>query len=231
MNIKGVVFDIGQTLVYYPVPLNWSALYRPAFESISEKNNIDITEDEYAHIEHILKKYNTRINPREVEATSDEIFAEILTGTNIQPEYSEAIKRDFYSFFKTDVRIYDEVPKVLKAIKSRGIKIATLSDVAYGMDNVYALEDIKEVICFIDIPFTSNDIGFRKPNAEGLLTLSDKMNINTSELLFVGDERKDIECAINAGAVSALINRDLEEKNYGQDFTIKNLSELPGILW
>ena len=34
MSIKAVVFDIGQTLVYYPFPLNWSALYRPAFEHV-----------------------------------------------------------------------------------------------------------------------------------------------------------------------------------------------------
>ena len=34
-EIKAVVFDIGQTLVHYPFPLNWSALYRPAFERIS----------------------------------------------------------------------------------------------------------------------------------------------------------------------------------------------------
>ena len=230
MNMKGVVFDIGQTLVYYPVPLNWSALYRPAFQSISEKNHIDISEDEYAHIGHVLAKYNTRINPREEEVTSDQIFTEILTGTKIGPEYLETIKRDFYSFFKTDVRIYDEVPEVLKTVKSRGIMTATFSDVAYGMDNVYALEDIREVISFIDIPFTSNDAGFRKPNAKGLFMLADKMNIKASELLFVGDERKDIECAINAGSVSVLINRDPEEKNYGQDYTIKNLAELPEIL-
>ena len=37
MKIKAVIFDIGQTLVYYPIPLNWSKLYRPAFESIAEK--------------------------------------------------------------------------------------------------------------------------------------------------------------------------------------------------
>ena len=36
--MEAVVFDIGQTLTYYPIPLNWSALYRPAFEHIK---NVD----------------------------------------------------------------------------------------------------------------------------------------------------------------------------------------------
>lgn len=34
---QAVVFDIGQTLVDYKKPMNWSKLYRPAFEQIAEK--------------------------------------------------------------------------------------------------------------------------------------------------------------------------------------------------
>ena len=34
---KAIVFDIGQTLVEYNKPLNWSKLYKSAFESISDK--------------------------------------------------------------------------------------------------------------------------------------------------------------------------------------------------
>lgn len=35
-------FDIGQMLVYYPAPLNWSALYRTAFESVAKKNGLEM---------------------------------------------------------------------------------------------------------------------------------------------------------------------------------------------
>ena len=230
MKIKGVVFDIGQTLAYYPVPLNWSALYRPAFESVAEKNGLSVTEAEYAHIGHVLSKYNTRINPREVEVSSDLIFTEILNGTGIPLEYLDAVKRDFYSFFRNEVRIYGDAPETLKALRSKGIAVGTLSDVPYGMDNAFALADISEVLEFIDIPFTSNDVGYRKPNRKGLEMLSEKMNVPPSEMMFVGDEKKDVECAINAGAVAVLINRGDEEKRYGQDYTIKSLKELPEII-
>lgn len=229
-KIEGIVFDIGQTLVYYPIPLNWSALYRPAFENIAEKNKLNITEDEYTHIGDILAKYNTRMNPREIEVTSDRIFTEILNGTSISLEYLDVIKRDFYSFFRNEVRIYEDAPEVLKVIKTKGIAIGTLSDVAYGMDNSYAFEDIGEVIELIDIPFTSNDVGYRKPSSKGLEMLSEKMNIHTSEMIFVGDEKKDIECALGAGAIAVLINRSDDEKSFGQDFTIKSLKELLEIL-
>lgn len=230
MKIKAVIFDIGQTLVYYPIPLNWSALYRPVFESIAKKYNLNITENEYAHISKTLTKYNTRINPREIEVSSNIIFSEILNGTNIPLKYLDAIKNDFYSFFRNDTQIYADAAKTLQKIKSKNILIGTLSDVAYGMDNLYALEDIKPLLEYIDIPFTSNDVGYRKPNGEGLEILSNKMNVLTSEMIFVGDEKKDMECAINVGAIAILINRSDEEKKYGQNYEIKELKELVDII-
>lgn len=229
-KIKAVIFDIGQTLVYYPVPLNWSALYRPAFESIAKNRGLNITENEYEHIAKVLGKYNTRINPREVEVSSDTVFAEILSGTGIPSEYSEIIKNDFYSFFRRDIRIYPDAAETLQALRSKNILIGTLSDVAYGMDNSYALEDIKPLLKYIDFPFTSNDAGYRKPSGKGLKMLAEKMQILTSEMIFAGDEQKDIKCAKNAGAVSVLVNRDGEEKQFGQDYTVKGLKELVGII-
>ena len=36
----------------------------------------------------------------------------------------------------------------------------------------------------------------------------------------------DIECAHNAGTKGILINRSDEDKNFGQDYTIKDLNDL-----
>ena len=111
MSIRAVVFDIGQTLVFYPVPLNWSALYRPAFESIAERNDLVFNEEEYEHIGKTLAKYNTRINPRTKEISSDVIFAEILDGTTVPAVYKEKVKNDFYRYFRREVRLYDEAQR------------------------------------------------------------------------------------------------------------------------
>lgn len=224
--MDAIVFDIGQTLAYYPIPLNWSALYRPAFEHVEDKLNLKISEEEFEHIGATLRKYNTRINPREEEVSSDIIFKEIIGGTNLPVDLIEDIKREFYLFFRRDVVVYDEVEDTLKELRKRNILTATLSDVAYGMDNKYALDDISEVVDLIDFPYTSNDTGYRKPNKNGLLFIASKMNVPIEKIAFVGDEKKDIECAKNAGAISVLINRTDEEKNYGQDYTIQSLTEL-----
>lgn len=224
--VKAIVFDIGQTLVEYKMPLNWSKLYRPAFESVAAKCGYAFSDNHYQHAGRMLAKYNTRIHPRENEVTSNQIFSEIISGMDIPAKDMEKVKFHFYSYFKRDAYVYAEVEETLKRLSDKGILLGTLSDVAYGMDNVYALEDIRAVIKYIDYPFTSNDVGYRKPRAEGLKFLSEKMQISVKEMAFVGDEEKDMMCAINAGAYSILINRSDRVKNYGQDKEISSLDEL-----
>ena len=223
---KAAVFDIGQTMVDYKKPMNWSKLYRPAFEQIAEKYHYDFSELHYQNAGDVLAKYNTRINPRDREVSSAQIFTEILRGMDINLEDIEQVKESFYAYFRQDCSLFPDVEPTLKRLSGKGIKLATLSDVAYGMDNVYALADIESVIRYIDYPFTSNDTGYRKSCTKSLEILSEKMQINISEIVFAGDEEKDMVCAKNAGAYGVLINRDEALRNYGQDWTIHTLTEL-----
>ena len=80
--------------------------------------------------------------------------------------------------------MFPDVESTLKGLSGKGVKLATLSDVAYGMDNAYALADIAFVIRYIDYPFTSNDTGYRKSSTKSLEILSEKMQINISDIVF-----------------------------------------------
>lgn len=223
---KAVVFDIGQTLVDYRKPMNWSKLYRSAFEQIAEKYHYDFSEEHYQNAGNVLTKYNTRINPRDYEVSSAQIFTEILRGMDINPEDMEQVKESFYTYFRQDCSLFPDVEQTLKTLSEKGITLGTLSDVAYGMDNIYALEDIAPVIKYIAYPFTSNDTGYRKSCTKGLEILSEKMRTAISDIVFVGDEEKDMVCAGNAGAYAVLINREHTIKNFGQAKTIRTLTEL-----
>lgn len=223
---KAVIFDIGQTLVEYKNPLNWSKLYRPAFQYVADRCGYHFSEEQLQHAGDVLTKYNTRINPREYEVSSTQIFTEIADGVGLSEKDIGHVKHHFYSFFRQDIALYPVVEETLKMLVDKGLVLGTLSDVAYGMDNVYALEDIASIRKYIKYPYTSNDVGFRKPNIKGLEILAEKMHIDLSEMIFVGDEEKDVSCANNAGAYSVLINRDSVAKNYGQNREIRSLKEL-----
>ena len=224
--IKAIVFDIGQTLVEYHKPLNWSKLYRPALKNVSAKCGYRFSEAQYQYGIEVLTKYNTRIHPRTYEITSDQMFAEISQGMKIPLCDLEIAKFHFYTYFRQDATVFPEVEETLKTLSDRGVLLGTLSDVAYAMDNVHALGDIASILNYIDYPLTSNDVGYRKPCAEGLWLLAGKMQVSVKEMAFVGDEEKDVLCAHNAGVYSILINRDGKEKKYGQDREIDSLDRL-----
>ena len=213
---KAVVFDIGQTLIEYNKPLNWSKSYRPALERATKACDIYLSETDFQNAIDVLTAYNTRINPREYEVSSNKIFAEIFEKLVISQSHFELFKSEFYAFFNSETSVFEDVIPALKLLNDNGIVLATLSDVAYGMDNEFALADISKIKDYIRYPVTSNDVGLRKPNTKGLLFLSEKMNIPLSQMMMVGDEEKDIICANNAGVYSVLINRSEEFKDFGQ---------------
>ena len=227
---KAVVFDIGQTLIEYNKPLNWSKSYRPALERATKACDIYLSETDFQNAIDVLTEYNTRINPREYEVSSNNIFAEIFEKLVISQSHFELFKSEFYAFFNSETSVFEDVIPALKLLNDNGIVLATLSDVAYGMDNEFALADISKIKDFIQYPITSNDVGLRKPNTKGLLFLSEKMNIPLYQIVMVGDEEKDIICANNAGVYSVLINRCEELKDFGQRKTIYTMLELPEIV-
>lgn len=227
--MKAIGFDVGHTLIKYNNPLNWQGLYRSGLEYAAAAANITLSEDMILAAADVLLKYNTRVNYREWETTSDCIFNEILKRWGMQTDLY-TIKSGFYSFFKADAEPYPETIDTMKKLKQYGIKIGVLTDVAYGMDNVFSLEDISVLSDFIDVAITSVDVGYRKPNSAGYLKLLDSLGIYPNDMIFIGDEEKDIIGAKKLGIVSALINRSKEIKDFGQDYTLESLSGIFSIL-
>lgn len=228
-KITAIGFDVGHTLIKYKNPLNWQGLYRPGLIHASNAVNITLSEDMILSATEVLLKYNTRVNYREWEVSSDCIFGEILKGWGLQADL-HTLKSGFYSFFKADAEPYPETIDTMKKLKQQGIKIGILTDVAYGMDNVFSLQDIEMLSDFIDTAFTSVDVGYRKPNSAGFLKLLEALDASPDEMMYVGDEEKDIIGANKLGIVSVLINRNKEIKNFGQDYTFESLSGLFSIL-
>lgn len=56
--------------------------------------------------------------------------------------------------------------------------------------------------------------------------IAQKLSVDVGQIMFVGDEEKDIICANNAGAISVLIDRDEKRPEFGQKYRVSNLTEL-----
>ena len=226
--IKAAVFDIGGTLVQYP--LYWRSLYRSALEKTALDCGIALTEEMIISASDILMKYNTRSSPREYEVTSDVIFTEILSAWECQAD-KEKIKTAFFSFFNSDAAPFPEAREAIMQLKQSGIKIGVLTDVAYGMDNKFILQGISPLSDLIDIVVTSVDTGYRKPHNAGYLKLLEHFSVPPKEMLYIGDEEKDVIGANRLGIVSVLINRTDIQKDFGQKYTINSLTDIQDIIY
>ena len=226
MRIKAVSFDIGHTLVKYNNPLNWKSLYKPALKQVAERCGIDLLDEHIETAITILTKYNTREYPREHEVTSETIFREVLDVWRQQHGKLDVAKEAFFSFFQTDAVCYGDAEDTLRHLRSLDIKIGALTDVAYGMDNFFSLQDIAPIHHHFDLVFTSVDVGYRKPNTTGFSMLLKAFDVLPSEMLYVGDEQKDIVGANALGIVSVLIDRNGKSPNWGQKHTIQSLFDI-----
>ncbi|MDR2941492.1 MAG: HAD family hydrolase [Treponema sp.] len=226
MKIKAIGFDLGNTLIYSEQSLNWSNNYKNALEKGFYSIKKMPTECDYNNCITILSKYNTRINPRENEVGSDQIFSEIMEILKLDLSEKELFENEFFRYFLQGNKLFDDTEEVLEDIKKQNLKTGILTDVPYGRVNGFVAEEIKPINRNIDIILSSVDIGYRKPNINGYIMLAKKLETKTNEMVYVGDEEKDIIGANNAGIISILINRTDKKINYGEKYQFKNLREM-----
>jgi putative hydrolase of the HAD superfamily len=221
-------FDLGHTLVSYgDVPLSWKSLYKQALEDVLLECKIQMNDNKILCGEEILSKYNTRITPREIEISSDIIFSEILLSWGVSvDDYLKISKQRFFQYFQRNSELYDDTLITLQTLRMKGIRTGVLTDVSYGMDREFVLNDILKFDNLIDVLLTSVEVGYRKPNTRGFIELSERLGTNPRDMLYVGDEPKDVEGANNSGMYSVFIDRIDSKADYGQKETIRSLKDL-----
>ena len=91
--------------------------------------------------------------------------------------------------------------------------------------------NIPEILDILDLYVSSEICGYRKPHKAGLEYIAKHYNVNTKNLIFVGDEKLDIDTAKNAGCKSVLICRNKKNQNFGQDITIYKLEDIFSVIY
>jgi putative hydrolase of the HAD superfamily len=225
--IKAVAFDLGNTLIFSPFPLNWQNSYRNVITEIMTSLGLEINIGGIRQAENTLLKYNTRVNPREYEVNSSLVFAELFR--HWDQNVSSLIKKAeeiFAAFFLDRFELYPDTIPVLKELQKKDIKVGILTNVPYGLSKPYFEKHISSLCGYYDVFLTSVEVGFRKPNRSGYYELARRLAVNTSDCMFVGDEEVDITGANNSGMASILIDRDGHNPHYGQAHIITSLEEL-----
>lgn len=230
MGIKAVVFDIGGTLMEYRnMPNVWIDYYKTGFEFVREKLGLNISDSDIEKSVEVLKSYNPRVKYREEDISPKVIFGDVCTHWKCPFELDKVVDV-FYRSMGLTPYIYPETISVLEKLKAKGYIIATLTDVATGMPDELHKSYFSELLTYFDMYVSSLSCGYRKPNPKGLRNISERFGIISEEMIFVGDEEKDIVVAKRFGCKSVLIDRKNREEEFEQDFTITDLNGLFNII-
>lgn len=225
-----IVFDIGGTLMEYrDMPYVWLDYYEGAFGYVRERLSLPLTDSDIAEAVEVLRQFNPKVNYREVDYTPEHIFGKATERWDCEFELSEVISA-FFENMKLTPYIYPDSVPALERLKALGTTICALTDVATGMPDELHKSYFPELLPYFDMYVSSVSCGMRKPNHKGLRDIAEKFGTGAGDMLFVGDEEKDILVAKRFGCRSVLIDRKKRGADLGQDFTIYDLNNIEELL-
>ena len=229
--MKVLVFDIGGTLMEYKgMPYSWIEYYESAFNMVNTDFNLNLSKEDIQKSCEVLKSKNARVIYREIEYIPNEIFAEVTAHWQNKTDIN-AVINSFYKGLELVPVIYDDTVDCLNRLKKENVKIAALTDLPTAMPDEIFKKDITNLLKYLDLYVSSLTCGFRKPNKKGLVYIAKHFNVDIENLVFIGDEEKDIKTAKNAGCVSVLINRLGDDKSdFGQDYCVTSLNGIHEII-
>lgn len=138
------------------------------------------------------------------------------------------ISKDLYP--KT-IKIFPGCKEAILAIKNKGIKVGLVTNKMKKMTlyclGLIGLEGVFDIIIGYD------DVKNGKPDGEGILTASEKLNVkDLQKVLYVGDNKIDFDTASNAGVDVAIVTWGPREfpKEINPTFKIDNYEQLRRIV-
>ena len=225
-----VAFDLGDTLLEYEgIPFSWEAHYSEALQALAASLlRRGLTAAETAGGSAVLRRYNTRLNPRTEEVPFAAILAALWAEWQ-QTGQPDALlgARAFFGIFRQRTRPFPDALPCLRRIRERGGRVGIFTDVPYGMQRELVEEDAATagLGADYDVLLTSIDVGWRKPAAQTMTALAARLGCACADFAYIGNERKDIDAARAAGSRAVLLDRKGARPDWGQSITLGTLDE------
>jgi putative hydrolase of the HAD superfamily len=240
-EIKGVIFDLGDTLIFFDDSLSRVMAQANAVLADSLETNGIITDQErfLEGFQARMKEYYEERDTEFIEHTTFTILNQVLVENGIiQPE--EAVLRQclraMYAVFQAHWQPVPGGVEVLSTLKNRGYRLALVSNTADD-GNVQFLIDKIQARHLFDSVITSAAMGIRKPNPRIFEPVLSGWNLSPQKVAMVGDTLgADILGAKNAGLFNIWVTQFADTPGNRAhrdtilpDLVVENLAQLLNI--
>jgi len=241
MNLKGVIFDLGSTLLEYE-NIPWDTLNTRCLEAgyaylREEKENappFDEIVQQYVKIRSRYRKYAAETLD---EWIITDAIADVLksAGLNSSVGLANRFFEAYYRPVSEQLTLFADTPYVLEELKKNNLKIGLVSNTIFPES--YHLDELKKfnLIRYFDFTIFSSTFGRRKPHRSIFNHAVELSGLPAQQLLFIGDRYIEDYSGPKDAGLQAIIKyregRDYPDPMPDDVIVVKSLSEmLPLIL-
>jgi putative hydrolase of the HAD superfamily len=227
---RGVLFDYGHTLVYYPQIAKTHLVAARNVQRVLQDLGVSVNA---SRIQTVVGSFIHRTD--NVVMSIEEEFMEILYNLGVksysQDDLQEIIQAHWRPYIQ-NVRARRGAKKLLEYLKRWGFKLGIVANIwSGGMNPVLERLGLER---FFDTTVASIDVGFKKPDPKIFHLALEHLKLSPKEVIMVGDNpRTDIQGAHNLGMRTVRLMRGPNRKKpdlVAPDFKIGNLSALASIM-
>lgn len=241
MTCRAVLFDLGYTLLDYPLEGTWREYLRARLQEMypvlcQAAAGPQMEPAEFAQTAaQIISGHHAReiksggrswpFLDRLVDATE-------AVGLRCEREVLDRITDSFLDSVRARAAPYPDTQETLSRLRAGRLKLAVISNSPWDTPGRLGRADLERcgIASYFDATVFSGDVPWRKPNPEFMWEAARRLAIEPSECLVVGDSlRADIAGARAAGMRCAWVKRDdaqVSDDDPQPDEIVPSLSQL-----
>lgn len=229
-KLKGVLFDYGHTLAYFPQIKKTHLAAARNVQKVLQDLGVSVNA---SRIQTLVGNFAHQTD--DVVMDMEKEFMEILHILGVknysQDDLQEIIQAHWRPYIQ-NVRVRRDAKKLLKYLKKMEFNLGIVANIwGGGINPVLERLGLQK---FFDTTVASIDVGFKKPNPKIFHLALDHLKLNPKEVIMVGDNpRTDIQGAHDLGMVTVRLMRGPNRTKpdlVDPDFKIRNLSALASIV-
>jgi putative hydrolase of the HAD superfamily len=201
--LRGVVFDVDFTLIE-PGPM----FRAEGYQSFCTRHGMEVDRSRF---DQAVASASALLESPEPTPYDAEIFIEyarrIIREMGGAGPHLDACAREIYDEWAAcqHFELFEDAPAALGALVRSGVRIGLISNSHRSLESFQSHFELRGLI---DATVSSPEHGFMKPHPSIFLELLQRLDVQPSQALMVGDSiRDDVEGALRAGMRAALVHR------------------------